>query len=351
MAFLEIKNVKIVGIAACVPPRIEENIDLPVFIPGEAEKVIEQTGIERKHLVDEGVVLSDLCAKAGEKLLEQLGWGKDSVEALCLVSLSPDYPEPPTAYIIQHKLGLSENCYIVDINQGCPGWVLGLSSIGSVLSQGTMKRALLFTGDLPFSHNSPLDKEVRPIFGDGCSVTALEYDTTAEPLQFHFGARGKEFDAIIREYGGTVHPITEESLKFVEYGTNIKRRGIDGKMKGMDVFVFGITQVPKSINELCEYFNLDMLSMDKFLFHQANRYMVDKIRKKLKLPEELIPFSMKDYGNTASASIPLTLVTQCNKEYASKQMESIACAFGTGLSWCSVHFATDKIACPEIIIY
>ena len=104
MAFLEIKNVKIVGIAACDPPRIEENIDLPVFIPGEAEKVIEQTGIERKHLVDEGVVLSDLCAKAGEKLLEQLGWEKDSVEALCLVSLSPDYPEPPTAYIIQHKL-------------------------------------------------------------------------------------------------------------------------------------------------------------------------------------------------------------------------------------------------------
>ena len=351
MAFLEIKNVKLVGIAACVPPRIEENIDLPIFIPGEAEKVIEQTGIERKHLVDEGVVLSDLCAKAGEKLLEQLGWEKDSVEALCLVSLSPDYPEPPTAYIIQHKLGLSENCYIVDINQGCPGWVLGLSSIGSVLSQGTMKRALLFTGDLPFSHNSPLDKEVRPIFGDGCSVTALEYDTTAEPLQFHFGARGKEFDAIIREYGGTVHPITEESLKFVEYGTNIKRRGIDAIMKGMDVFIFGITQVPKSLTELCEHFNLNIHSMDKCLFHQANRYMIDKIRKKMKIDESKVPFSMKDYGNTASASIPLTLVTQCNKEYASKRMESIACAFGTGLSWCSVHFVTNKIACPEIIIY
>ena len=192
---------------------------------------------------------------------------------------------------------------------------------------------------------------MRPIFGDGCSVTALEYDTTAEPLQFHFGARGKEFDAIIREYGGTVHPITPEALEYVEYGTNIKRRGIDGKMKGMDVFVFGITQVPKSIKELCEHFNIDMFSMDKYLFHQANHYMVDKIRKKLKLPDALIPFSMKDYGNTASASIPLTLVTQCHEEYASKQMESIACAFGTGLSWCSVHFTTKNIICPEIIIF
>lgn len=351
MAFLEIKSVKIAGIAACVPPRVEENIDLPVFIPGEAEKVIEQTGIERKHLVDEGVVLSDLCAKAGEKLLEELGWEKDSIEAICLVSLSPDYPEPPTAYIIQHKLGLSENCYIIDVNQGCPGWVLGLSSIGSVLSQGTMKRALLFTGDLPFTHNSPFDKEVRPIFGDGCSVTALEYEVTATPLQFHFGARGKDFDAIIRQYGGTVHPITEESLQYVEYGTNIKRRGIDATMKGMDVFVFGITQVPKSLKELCDHFNLDLQSMDKCLFHQANRYMVDKIRKKMKIDENKVPFSMKDYGNTASASIPLTLVTQCHEEYSSRRMESIACAFGTGLSWCSVHFVTDKIVCPEIIIY
>lgn len=351
MAFLEIKNVRIAGIAACVPPRIEENMDLPVFIPGEAEKVIEQTGIERKHLVDDGVVLSDLCTKAGEVLMEKLGWEKESVEALCLVSLSPDYPEPPTAYIIQNKLGLSENCYIVDINQGCPGWVLGLSSLGSVVNQGTIKRALLFTGDLPFTHNSPLDKEVRPIFGDGCSVTALEFDETVEPLQFHFGARGKDFDAIIREYGGTVHPITEESLKYVEYGTNIKRRGIDGKMKGMDVFVFGITQVPKSLKELCEHFNLDLQSMNKFLFHQANKYMVDKIRKKMKIDEAKVPFSMKDYGNTASASIPLTLVTQCHSDYSSKRMESIACAFGTGLSWCSVHFVTDKIVCPEIIVY
>lgn len=351
MAFLEIDNVSIKGIAACVPPRIEENKDLTVFIPGEAEKVIAQTGIERKHLADEGTVLSDLCAKAGDVLLEELGWDKDSIDAICLVSLSPDYPEPPTAYIIQYKLGLSENCYVVDINQGCPGWVLGLSNLGSIVSQGTIRRALLFTGDLPFTHNSPLDKEVRPIFGDGCSVTALEYDTSAPPLQFHFGARGKDFDAIIREYGGTVHPITPESLEFVEYGTNIKRRGIDGRMKGMDVFVFGITQVPKSIKELCEHFDLDLLSMDKYLFHQANHYMVDKIGKKLKLPEEKVPFSMKDYGNTASASIPLTLVTQCAGEYATKRMESIACAFGTGLSWCSVHFITDKIVCPEIIIY
>jgi len=351
MSFLQIENVRIAGVAACVPPRIEENINLPVFIPGEAEKVIQQTGIERKHLVDEGVFLSDLCTRAGEVLLEKLGWEKDSVEAICLASLSPDFPEPPTAYIIQYKLGLSEDCYIVDINQGCPGWVLGLSNIASVLGHGTMKRALLFTGDLPLTHNSMYDKEVRPIFGDGCSVTALEYDIEAKPMQFHFGARGKDYDAIIREFGGTVHPITEESLKYVEYGTNIKRRGIDGIMKGMDVFVFGIRKVPKTLQELCDHYNIDLMKMDKYLFHQANHYMVEKIRKKLNIPENKVPFSMKDYGNTASASIPITMVTQCYHEYSSKQMESIACAFGTGLSWCSVHFYTDHIVCPEIVIY
>ena len=124
MANIEIKNVKIAGISACVPRNIEDNIELEVFNVGEAERVIAQTGISRKHVVGEsGIIASDMCVAACEKLLEELGWEKDSVEALGFVTLSPDYLEPPTACILQDRLGLSENTMTIAMNQGCSGWV------------------------------------------------------------------------------------------------------------------------------------------------------------------------------------------------------------------------------------
>lgn len=351
MALSNIKNVTIRGIVACVPSRIEENLDIPVFNPGEAERVIAQTGIERKHVVDEGVCVSDLCVKAGEKLLADLGWERESIDAIGFISLAPDYLEPPTACIIQGRLDLSEDCFALDMSQGCPGWVNGLFALASIVSHGDIKRAILFNGDTPTQGTSPLDKESRPLFGDAGIATALEFDPNATDIQFHLGTRGKDYKAIWKEYGGRRNPITPEALEYKEIGEHIVRRGIDATMDGMSVFAFGMTMAPKSVNTLCEHFEIDKGKVDKFIFHQANQYMNERIRKKLKLDISVVPYSLKDYGNTGSASIPLTLVTQCHEEYATKKMETVACAFGVGLAWGSVHFLTDKMVCPEVILY
>ena len=351
MALVTIPNVRVKGITACVPPWVEENLDIPVFNPGEAERVIAQTGIERKHVVDEGVCVSDLCLKAGERLMAELGWERETIDAIGFVSVAPDYLEPPTACVLQGRLNLSEDCFALDMSHGCPGWVNGFFTLASLVSHGDIKRAILFNGDTPTQGTSPLDKESRPLFGDAGIATALEFDTEAPVIEFHLGTRGKDFKAIWKEYGGRRNPITPEALEYKEIGEHIVRRGIDATMDGMSVFAFGMTMAPKSVNTLCEHYGINKDGVDKFIFHQANQYMNERIRKKLKLEPERAPYSLKDYGNTGSASIPLTLVTHCHEEYATKEMETVACAFGVGLAWGSVHFRTNKMVCPEVIIY
>lgn len=350
MAFLKIENVAIKGISACVPSHIEENIELKVFKQGEAERVIAQTGIKQKHVVpDESMLASDLCLAAAEKLIHELSWEKTSIELIGFISLSPDYLEPPTACILQDRLGLSESCFAIDMNSGCPGWVNGLATLCSMVMTGSIKRAILLNGDTSSLVTSPFDKEARPLFGDAGVATAIEYDENATSIKFNFGTKGKDYSAIIRKFGGMRYPITEESLKFKEYGEHIIRRGKDATMDGMSVFAFGMSTAPKSVKSLCDQFSIDLDAVDYFVMHQANKYMNEKIRKKLKVPENKTPYSLEDYGNTSSASIPVTIVTQCREDYASKKLKTIATAFGVGLAWGSVYFETDKIVCPEII--
>lgn len=350
MAFLKIDNVAIRGLAACAPVTIEENADLPVFEEGEAERVINQTGIVRKHVVPPGTTALDLCKAAMEKLLEDLKWEKDSIDVLIFVSTTFDHIIPPNSSILQGMLELSEETLCIDLRQGCPGWTHGMTTMTSLLSHGGMKRGILLVGDTTTLSHSPLDKETRPLFGDAGTATALEFDPEAKPIEFYHGTRGKDYKSIYAKNGGFRYPLDEEALKFVEHGKNIRYRSTDVVMDGMSVFGFGLSMGPKSVNLLCEHFGIDKENVDYYLFHQANHYMNDKIRKKLKIDESKVPYSMQDFGNTSCASIPLTLVSQCNKEYASKKLNSVACAFGVGLAWGCVHFETENIVCPDLIL-
>ena len=352
MAYFSIRNVFVRGISACVPSFVEENITLPVFVEGEAERVIAQTGIERKHKVgNTGTTASDLCERAFKVLIEKLGWELASIDLLGFVTLTPDYLEPPTACVMHGRLGLPESCMTLDLTQGCPGWINGMATISALLSSGGIKRAILLNGDTASQMRSPYDKESLPLFGDAGVATALEFDKSAPPLEFDFGSRGKDFEAIMRPAGGFRNPLTEESLIFKQYGEHKKRRDIDAVMDGMSVFSFGISTAPKSVISLCEHFNIDLCNIDYFIMHQANHYLNEKIRKKLKIPAEKVPYSLKNFGNTSGASIPLTIVTQCNKKFSSRELDNVACAFGVGLAWGAIHFKTNNIVCPDVIYY
>lgn len=309
------------------------------------------TGIERRRVAEKGVTCSDLCVKAFEECITQLGWDRDSIEAIVYLSVVHDYIQPNTACILQGRLGLKEDCYTLDINHGCPGYIIGLSTLASLMMSGNIRRAVLLNGDINTSHFSPYDKEMRPLFSDAGAVTFLEYNEGAEPMFFHIATKGNDWQAIYTPSGGLRNPITKESLDFKKDSDGVLMRDIDNRMDGMSVFSFGLSSVPKSIKKLCEHFSIDPSFVDKYIFHQANLFMNEKIRKKLKIDEEKVPYILKNFGNTASASIPLTMVVSLHQEYEEMKLNNIGCAFGVGLQYGSCYFVTDHIVCPKLIEY
>ena len=342
MAFLEFKNVRIAGISAGVPKRKVCNLDIKdISADYDSAAFVETTGVLERR-IDEALTTSDLCVAAAEKLLADLGWDKSEVGGVIFVSQTTDYYLPATACIVQDRLGLSRECYAEDIVLGCSGWVYGLSSLVSLMANGGIKKALLMAGDAK-RHVETND----PLFGFAGTVTALEYVEGAAGFQFHFGTDGSGFDAIIIPDGGSRNQVTENSFKDeVIDGKHYNR--MQTRMKGMDVFSFGISTAPKSVKKLAENFGFDYLDADYFVFHQANMKMNNMIAKKLKLPAEKVPSCMYHFGNTSSASIPLTIVTQLKGKCEDKA-KFICCGFGVGLSWGTVAFETENVVISDLV--
>lgn len=353
MAQFTIPNIEIKGISACVPPTIERTDEIPFYTPEEAQSVIEATGVKQKHIATEGITASDLCVEAARQLLEVLDWSPESIDFLCFVTQTPDFQNHPNAFVAHEKLGLSENCIVLDLYHGCPGWVMGLSSSVSMMSLGSFKRGLLLAGDVITRTQYKLGKEDRPLFGDAGTATALAFSENATPIFFDMGTDSRNGEALIRKKGRLRDPFTPESfqLEYEMLNGSKSTDGVDDLMDGMSVFAFGISKPPKSIKKLLEATGNSIDTIDKVILHQANKMMVDRILKKLKVPSEKAPLGMINYGNTTSASIPLAIVTECRDEYSSKDLTTVCCGFGTGLSWASALFKTNKIACPQLTIY
>jgi 3-oxoacyl-[acyl-carrier-protein] synthase-3 len=324
---------------------------------GGVKNFIDTTGIKRKRKADINICTSDLCISAAETLLSNLQWNKEDISAIILVTQTPDYIQPATSCIIQQRLGLDKECYTLDISLGCSGWVYGMSVIGTLLANifisptlnFTRTKALLLVGDTPSKIVSPEDKSTYPLFGDGGTAAALEYHPDSKPMFFSFNTDGNGYDAIMIKDGGYRNPFSITSLDKVDRGEGIISNNLQLMLNGMNVFSFGISEAPKSVNRLIDTFCLDKEKIDYFIFHQANLLMNEKIRRKLKLPVEKVPYSLKEFGNTSSAAIPLTMVTELRKDLSEKKLQHIACGFGVGLSWGSMYFTTDHIVCPPLV--
>lgn len=349
MSFLKIKNVEIKGVSACIPSNIEENKDYPFFAENELARMIPTIGVERRHVSDPGVTPSDMCFLAAERLIDELGWERDSIDLLIFNSPKRDYIAPDTACILQDRLGLSNSVMAFDTNLGCTGWTYGISTIASILSVGTMKRALLLCGDIPSKNSSYYDKTEYPLFSDCGTATALEFKVGAADIVCELGTDGSGYEAIIQRDGGARHPFSTESLVMHEYGPGIKRTKMNSEMDGMNVFAFAMKRAPKSIRDLMKYIGMEVNDINDYFFHQANLYMNKKIAKKSGIDLEKVPFSIYNYGNTSNASIPLTMVSERRDILKANFRRNVGCAFGVGLSWASVYFETDKMVVPEIV--
>ena len=341
MSYFHFRNVKIAGFSAGIPKEIITNETLEVS-DYTAEDFVEATGINSRRVSNE-LTTSDLCYEAAVSLLADLNWAKSEIGIIVFVSQTPDYIEPATACILQERLGFNKECYAIDVSMGCSGWVYGLSSILPLLTSGNIKKGLLMVGDAKRRYNY-----FDPLFGHAGTVTALEYQEGNDGFKFHFGTDGSGYNAIIIPDGGSRNQVNIHSFDLENVGGKLLNR-LQTRMNGMDVFSFGISIAPKSVKNLIEHFNLNIENFDYFIFHQANLMMNEKIRKKLKLDKDKVPMSLYEFGNTSSASIPLTIISQLKGKIEEKNTSFICCGFGVGLSWGTVAFDTSNIIISKLV--
>jgi 3-oxoacyl-[acyl-carrier-protein] synthase-3 len=349
VATFSISNISIKGLACCVPKNIEKNEDISIMSGEEIEKFKYATGISERRVVDADTCTSDLCYNAAEKLIADLCWDKNDIEILVFVSQSADYILPVSATILQNRLGLSSNCIAFDVPLGCSGYVYGMSIVSSMMNSCNLKKGILLVGDTSTKLISKLDKSTLPLFGDAASATAFIYDANADDILFDLGSDGSGAEAIIIKDGGARNRINNASLEYQCFDSGIERNNCHLVLEGMDVFSFGISQAPKTVNSLITKFEIDINSIDYFVFHQANLMMNNMIVKKLKIPTEKVPYSLFNFGNTSSATIPLTIVTNLANILKSEKKQLLFCGFGVGLSWGTVKVTFDKVFISNII--
>ena len=334
MALWEIKNVAVRGVTGTVPNHPVKSAELDIFTQEDAQLFDDTVGIKNRYLAPDGVCASDLCCDAGERLLTGLGWEKDSVDVLVFASVTGDYKTPPTSGILQDRLGLPTTTFVVDLPMGCCGTLYAITVAGNLLSAGTAKRALLLIGDTASRMGSYKDKSRVPLFGDAGMAMALEYDPSAEDIAIDMNTLGSGYQALMTPHGGYRHPIDKEK-SFVEedFGNGIIRAPKDALINGMDVFSFAITKPPISIKKMMEKYNLTTDNVDYFLIHQANKLIVDRIVKKLKLPLEKTPYDLQEFGNLGGASIPMLMTYNLSDELQARPLTLVCTAFGLGLTW------------------
>jgi len=348
MAFFSINNIQVSGIAAAVPKNKVSNWDYDLLSDSEKKLLIKTTGVETKRIVNKGNTTSDLCYEAAEKIIKELAWKKEEIQVVIFLSQSRDYYLPATSIILQDRLGLSKSCMAFDIGLGCSGYVYGLSVISSIMSATGLSKGLLMVGDISSLTCSKEDKSTYPLFGDAGTATALEINAGTQ-MDFSLNSDGAGFETIIIPAGGVRNVVNEKSFEVKEVEKGIKRNALNLALNGLDVFSFSVKEVPKSIYAFYEKFEYSNIDFDYFLMHQANKLMNETIRKKIKFDEEKTPYSLKEYGNTSSASIPLTIVTQLQNQVKTKSLNLLMAGFGVGLSWGVSSLPLNKIICPDLI--
>ena len=333
-----IDNVVIRAVNCWLP---ERTVEMSSFnsLYGEAEvaSIIKATGVERIRVADDDMTSSDMCVKSAEALLEQEQFDRSQIDGLVFVSQTTDWILPATSISIQDRLGLSEDTVCIDIHYGCSGYIYGIFQAASWIACGACQNVLVLAGDTTSRMINPHDKSLRMVFGD-CG-TATIVSKSEGSMGFHINSDGSGSDMLIVPAGGFRTPVSEESSRLEWDADNNGRTRNDLFMDGMAIFNFAITKVHKQVNALIEDMGWNKEDVGFYGLHQANEFMVNYVRKKLKIDAESAPVNVKDYGNTGPATLPLLLSDLCSGNHSYNLKKSVLTGFGVGLSWGSI--ATD----------
>lgn len=318
------------AISYYLPEKIVTNEQLVEEFPEwSVEKIAKKVGINERHIAAEDETAGDMAFKAADKLITENGIDKRGIDFVLLCTQSPDYFLPSTSCIIQCRLGLPTKCGAFDFNLGCSGYEYGLAVAKGLIISGIAKNILLLTAETYNKHIHPKDKGNRTIFGDGASASLISTDGFAKIGEFVLGSDGSGFDRLIHKTGAMRHYQALNDLHDDENGNPLSSDHLF--MDGKAIFDFTSDIVPPMIEETLQKNNLTSDDVDLYVFHQANKYMINYLRKLMGIDKDKFYVFMETVGNTVSSTIPIAL---CEALKEGKLKGNVVLAgFGVGLSY------------------
>lgn len=327
MNFSEIK-----AISYYLPEATLDNSELASLYPGwSEEKIFEKTGITRRHIAGKNETACDMAEQAALKLFEEHSVDPDCIDYVLLATQSPDYFLPTTACVLQNKLKISKNAGALDFNLGCSAYVYGLSLAKGLITAGIAKNVLLITSETYTKHIHPMDKSVRTIFGDAATASLIVASDVRGIGDFVLRTDGSGFDKLIVPVGG-MRRRQSEHRQIQDDSGNI-RTDENIYMDGTAIFNFTLEVLPELLTDTLKKNSFRIDEIDLFVFHQANKFMLDALRRELLIPAEKFYVAMDDIGNTVSSSIPIALYRAQKDGALRPGMNVFLAGFGVGLSW------------------
>jgi 3-oxoacyl-[acyl-carrier-protein] synthase-3 len=322
------------AIATHLPERVLGNDELAALYPSwPAEKILDKTGIRERRIAAEGETAADLAFQAAQKLFDSGKIARDEIDFVILCTQASDYVLPTSACLLQHRLGLRRDIGALDINLGCSGFVYALSMASGLIAAGAASTILLLTADTYSKYIHPRDKSVRTLFGDGAAATIVARSESGAIGPFVFGTDGSGAGDLIVESGAFRTPrCAETAVEAEDSGGNIRSRD-NLYMHGANVMNFSLREVPRTYARLLELTGLGTGDVDQVVLHQANKFMLDALQKKLGVPSAKLPRRYEDIGNTVSSTIPFVLADLEKSGQMAAGTRIMLIGFGVGLSW------------------
>ena len=322
------------SIRVALPETVVGNDQLAREFPGwSAQKIYEKTGIRERRVSAAEECASDLAVMAASRLLDEEGHDRGRIDFLLNCTQTPDYVLPTTACLLQDRLGLPRSCGALDYNLGCSGYVYGLGLAKALIASGQAREVLLVTADTYSKLMNPLDKSVRTLFGDAATATLIRADARETLIgPFVYGTDGSGADNLIVRCGG-MRRRPDPGAELVHDASGNARTDNDIWLNGPEIFNFTLRVIPETVAVLLQRANLCVSDIDLFVFHQANRFILEHLRKKIGVPPEKFVFALEHVGNTVSSSIPIALQEASDAGRLKSGSLVMLVGFGVGYSW------------------
>jgi len=352
---LSFKNKRISGILSVLPKNevhFSEEIGNYNFTEKQSIKLGKIMGYGTQRIADKETSVSDLCVFGMNYLFENQLLDKDSIGAVVLCTQSPDYFLPATSNVISGRLALGQDVISMDINQGCAGFEVGLMQAFMLLNTGSIDKVVLLNADVLSQKVSIKDRNSRPLVGDGATITIIENATDDKQIDMFIKMDGTGAMSLQIPAGGFKLPATKETAALTEDESGNFRSLDHLVMKGDEVFNFVQTKVPEMIHEMFDTLKIDKTYFDYYLFHQPNKFMLEKLAEKMKIPYEKMPNNIcQKYGNGSSITVPLNVCENIGERALTNSYKVCFGGFGVGLTWSIIKWKLEKLDFCKIINY